>query len=228
MSYPHTWIAVGFSLLVSIFFVSATWLPSIALRIFGALAAIFNVTGLFLLSSVERTNASQSELPPAIVGLLIAGGTLTLAVLISAGVLPKGKRATGSFIVAAVLMASIVAYASSSEGGPSPMMAFLRNSLGLSAQAADLATIFIRKAIHFGFYGTFAVLIYLSARRSGLKGLTCLKVALLAALGLAAFDELRQSTADMRTGSVWDVALDVLGSYVSCTIVSATKRVRSM
>jgi VanZ family protein len=98
------------------------------------------------------------------------------------------------------------------------MFAFFRDSLGLSASAAEIATITVRKTIHLTFYGLMALLALIIGWRISLSRTRSLLFCMLWTLGHAAFDELRQSTTPNRTGTITDVLLDFAGVAVAITI----------
>ncbi len=83
----------------------------------------------------------------------------------------------------------------------------------------------IRKTAHVVEYGVLALLviraIWMSWRTSSLAALS-LTIALLA--GLAVGDELRQSAALSRTGSGWDVLLDMGGAVLALLLLLAVPR----
>lgn len=225
--YPHAWMPITFCCLVVWFFARATWLPTIPYRILACSAVCLNITSLFLISSVQRMNIFQRERPPALQYMLIGGGILTVATLFTMLPIPKGKKKAAVLVFGAVLMASFIGYISSSQGGPNPMIAFFQHKFGLSASGAETATILVRKTIHFTFYGTFGLLLYLAMRSAKPAPQKALLIALGGVLALACFDEIRQTTADFRTGSPWDVCLDMAGAATFCLTAAATKRVRS-
>lgn len=115
-------------------------------------------------------------------------------------------------------MGLVISQLSGEAGGPGWMFAFFRDSLGLSASAAEIATITVRKTIHLTFYGLMALLALIIGWRISLSRTRSLLFCMLWTLGHAAFDELRQSTTPNRTGTITDVLLDFAGVAVAITI----------
>lgn len=104
-----------------------------------------------------------------------------------------------------------------------PLVTWLAPNLDEASR--DLILIGIRKLSHIGEYGIFALL---AGRAICLAfdprmRVTC--VLTLAVVGaLAGADETRQSYSAMRTGSVYDVALDILGGAIAIAALFALKR----
>jgi len=85
---------------------------------------------------------------------------------------------------------------------------------------------FLRKGAHVGGYGVLALLAWhalLASTRAAVLRLTLL--ALVWVLAVAACDELRQAASLVRTGSAWDVALDVCGGLLVLALAIAYTRV---
>ncbi|MBX3119439.1 MAG: VanZ family protein [Fimbriimonadaceae bacterium] len=119
----------------------------------------------------------------------------------------------------------LVAAYSSSKGGADPMHKALMDWFGLTSQAADIATIAIRKTIHFAFYGVAGYLAfrYVIASRTVFSlnekwktNPPTIKLGLMLALPyvaiLAAYDETRQLFSSNRSGSALDFLLDMAGA----------------
>jgi VanZ family protein len=105
----------------------------------------------------------------------------------------------------------IVVSMSGSQGAASPMIQFLMDRFGWDYERAESAVFILRKCIHFTGYGCIGLNAFaLSGPRHGLN--EAVKFGLAVAAGFAAFDEFRQTTSVGRTGSVWDVGLDLLGA----------------
>lgn len=103
-----------------------------------------------------------------------------------------------------------VAYLSGGVGGAGRFFAWLQE-MGLSLAQADMVVLIVRKSIHVTAYGAFAVCAF-----GGLKD--CLwgpRSRLVLAVGwplaFAVFDEIKQSRASGRTGSAYDVLIDLAG-----------------
>lgn len=123
----------------------------------------------------------------------------------------------------------LVAYYSSPAGGAGPMVGFLTRVLGLSPEVAGVVVIVIRKTLHFTFYGVLALASARAIRLSGVGNLRAVNFGLLWALAHAVYDELRQIGEVGRTGSGWDVLLDLAGilAFLSPQFRSAWVTIRS-
>jgi VanZ family protein len=89
----------------------------------------------------------------------------------------------------------------------------------------DRIHFFIRKSAHVGEYGVLALLVLLALLAS--TRAAALRLALLAlawVLAVAACDETRQAASLARTGSAWDVALDLSGGILALAFALAYLR----
>lgn len=126
-------------------------------------------------------------------------------------------RGKGSFsLFVAFGCGWVIALLSSSKGGPDPMRELLIQWFSFDAGQADLWVLIIRKTIHFGFYGFTALTAFYAALPKRRVHLALGYVA-----SLAIFDEVRQASFSTRTGSIFDVALDLAGA--AFFIVIATR-----
>ena len=129
-------------------------------------------------------------------------------------------------VVVLMLFGWLISYFSSTHGGASPMVDWVMRHLGLGRHAADLLIIGVRKTIHVTFYGVVALTALAAANRNGTI-IPAVRFAVLTTLTYASFDEIRQSTQAGRTGSAWDVLLDMAGASIALLIVTslATKKI---
>jgi VanZ family protein len=143
-----------------------------------------------------------------------------LVTLVAIGVV-AGMRKIGKpkrFLFAAVMLSSMLGIAGSESQGPGALFDWLA-SLGLSQEAAHLVTVGIRKAIHFGFFGTLAWTAF-HASNSVLARAQAIMWSLCLSIGFAAMDEWRQTFSIGRTGTFWDVLLDAAGA-ATCVALAA-------
>jgi len=148
-----------------------------------------------------------AELPsdPAIMIL-----TLTVT-LVSLGVLSQGNSRRLVYALLLIAMGLVISRLSGEAGSPGWMLAFFRDTVGLSQYAAEIATIIVRKTIHFGFYGCMALSAASFASTFNTRVVNIHNFATVWTLGHAAFDEMRQSQTPSRTGTIIDVILDLTG-----------------
>lgn len=108
----------------------------------------------------------------------------------------------------------LVAYYSSSAGGPGSMLGFLTRVLGINPDLAGIIVVVVRKCLHFTFYGILALASARAMRLGGVDAYRTTVFGVLWSLAHACFDELRQTGEVGRTGSGWDVLLDLAGILV--------------
>ena len=135
----------------------------------------------------------------------------TLMALVSSVGFLLGRSRPKAYLIGLSLDLWLVAYLSSGHGGGDSMIAWLRHQ-GLGQDAAETATHLFRKSVHFIFYGAVGWTTLRAARAVETPPSVAIRTALLAVLALASFDELRQSAYANRTGSAWDVLLDLGGA----------------
>lgn len=124
------------------------------------------------------------------------------------------RKWSWSFVLA-VAFGLFIAYASGPGGGPGWMHAFFLQLFGEgNREAADLAVLLVRKSLHFCGYGAAAFCAAWAAWRQGADR----RISVLAGYGwclpISVFDEWNQTFAGNRTGSGWDVLLDMAGMTV--------------
>lgn len=121
------------------------------------------------------------------------------------------NRSLGIPLTVVAVLAVLVGFFSSAKGGADPMQHWLVLHGYNEAQAHEITLIF-RKTVHFTFYGTVGLTSTVLGWRATGKESDAVRTGLFAALFLAAFDELRQSAYTNRSGSAWDVLLDLAGA----------------
>ena len=89
---------------------------------------------------------------------------------------------------------------------------------------ADGVVFLARKAIHFTFYGCFAWFGLRAAQAAGAALQGAVVSGFAVALSHACIDEWRQASSAGRTGSVWDVLLDLSGMVVFVIVATRLDR----
>jgi VanZ family protein len=155
-------------------------------------------------------------------GVVLSAGVAVLALvrLTFLNLADRKFRRVSRWMIGSFLFAWVIAYMSSAAGGADPMIAWF-SSLGLGQQHAELATLTVRKGIHFLFYGLMAVVAWKAAKVGGATSGGAVSYALGFALLHAVFDELRQTLTPERTGSAWDVLLNMAGALVLLAAIGA-------
>lgn len=157
-------------------------------------------------------------------GIALAGVPLWIA----AFRVPERRRAwkPAWMLGAMVAVGLLVAWFSGRRGGPEPMVEFFSGWWFLSPEAVERIVIGLRKSGHVVFYGSFAWLtaqavstLAPAAPRARVVGFAVLFV-----LAHAVFDETRQAFTPGRTGTPWDVLLD-LGGMLAATTLLGRRRV---
>ncbi len=119
-----------------------------------------------------------------------------------------------------------VAYLSGGVGGAGRFFAWLR-AQGLTLEQTEMVVLIVRKSIHVTAYGGFAFCAFGGLREFlwGQRGR--LAFAVLWPLAFAIFDEVKQSRASGRTGSAWDVLIDLGGIAVFLGLAAWLERRQS-
>jgi VanZ family protein len=133
---------------------------------------------------------------------------------------PIADRRLYAWGLALVLMSWLVAYFSSPSGGSGGMIDAAMHLFGLSAENAKTVVFVVRKSLHFSFYGLLGLAGFKWASASGAPIRRAVLVGLSIALAHAAYDESRQTFFPNRTGSAWDVLLDLAGASVFVGLAS--------
>lgn len=210
--YRGTWLVFALVGLVSAVFF---WHPRLSesrqttpfLAFFGLIALALWMKSMGP-SPLRMGQAMSNSLP---FFLLILGLFSLAIVLFKASLIKPELRYAFLPALGFCLLGWAVVYFSGSGGGPDPMVAWLRNHFQISEETAHTATIAIRKTLHFTVYGSLAGIacsladLRFDVKKAATFGFAC-------ALLFASFDEFRQTTSPGRTGSVWDIGLDMAGA----------------
>ena len=130
-------------------------------------------------------------------------------------------------MVTLVLEAGLVGYFSSPIGGNSNTVEILMRLLHVDFPTAHQLAFYIRKTLHFTFYGIIGFCGFRLARGSGVSGRSLLILGLSFAFCYACFDEIRQGDSPGRTSSTTDVLLDMAGASTFCGMAFRQEKTRS-
>lgn len=117
----------------------------------------------------------------------------------------------------------LVAFFSSSTGAAHHMIDALMRFLHLDKEDAQSLVLYVRKSLHVLFYGMFGLFAFRAAVNGGAARKAVI-LGLAAVLMHAAFDEIRQTGFSDRTGSFWDVCLDMAGGIIFVLSAAAISR----
>ena len=221
-------LVAGVSVLfLSTIVVSQLWLPILAGTLLTAIMSASNWTSPSLrtpfaasivsgmtVAYLFSTEVSAIRHAHFIVAILELGLALTfcwgfITAIVSRKIQSSAVSKAVPSLIAVVVMATIVGYASSGNASAGNMVRWI-SGLGFSRTNVEHFVAVLRKTIHFCFYGTFGSLCYrvgFTTDRS-----RSVAAAMAATFALASFDELRQSSIPSRSGSFTDVLLDISGA----------------
>jgi VanZ family protein len=134
-----------------------------------------------------------------------------IALLVMAFKSRKTKPWASGWLLGVLLCSGMVALFSGSQGAPGGSASWLAQWLHIDQAAADMIVHYARKTGHFAFYGCFA---WFGLRASQFAG-AGLRLAVFSAFAIAlshaCIDEWRQWWSVGRSGTPWDVLLDLAG-----------------
>lgn len=154
------------------------------------------LAGFFALSFVQ--------MPHAIAALIAVAGSWAIG------------RLLGQPVALCVAIGWATAHFSGATGGASGMHEWLIRAFGLDAETAWNAMVLLRKGMHFFGYGLLAQSARAIASRLDLTRPVAL--GLLWCLAHAAVDEARQAGTPGRTGTLWDVVLNLSGAVFAMAV----------
>ncbi len=122
-----------------------------------------------------------------------------------------------AWLLVSSAIAAVLARSGSSEFGADGMINWIAQ-FGISPEIAETLTIVVRKSVHMAFFGSIGATAWLALR---IHGNTLVQIIWPLAWTLfhASFDEYRQSLTPNRTGTIADVAIDLIGAGVAIWIL---------
>lgn len=145
---------------------------------------------------------------------LIGGSTVAaLGALAELFCIPAARRALPWF-TGALVCGLLISFFSGGRGSGEPWKEFLVDQKGWDPERAEMVVVALRKTIHFTFYGLLSLLTAKGVRSAGATAGNAFRFAVLWVLFHAAFDEGRQAFLVDRSGSGWDVLLDLVGAII--------------
>jgi VanZ family protein len=216
---PHVWLPVLYAL---IFGAWTTVLPPIREKGLGGwiVAALTLVVCGVWIRSEGLLTIGWRQATPRLLTFGWAACLLAVALILAAVWRSKltAKESRLGWLAVTLVLATLVAQTSNSQAGASSMVPFFMRILHLDQASAETFVLVFRKTVHFSFYGFVAFSAWKAAAQAKVSPQGMLAFGLGSALILASFDEARQSTQIGRTGTIWDVLLDMVGATVILSI----------
>lgn len=223
-TFPWFWLPLLMGVAVSTVVAFQPWLLSSRLGHLFCCALMFGTCLTYSMSTPPVTSFLGSIFPR--VAQLIGTSVFAISVGMFAarGLTQRKTSKMTAWLFIPIAAGCILGYVSGRIGGGNYMIDFAIKFLHLTYDQASTIVHYVRKTIHFSAYGfvgysLFRAGVYGSATKQRAAGF-----ALLCVLCLASFDEMRQTTAPNRTGSPWDVMLDMAGATFFVGIAATLSR----
>jgi VanZ family protein len=229
-------LTAGIVYAVALLFFHSAWVEPAGSRFASVLAVVVPVAILVAMRTDFAASAwslvyspavlaavllSMWELPAATILLALAGAGASVVVWSARQ--DRGYNTRPAWLLGgAVLLGCFVAFYSSPQGAPGDLALRIAHFLHISPAAGEAILIGARKTVHFLFYGLMGLLAWKAALQARASLQKSWLFGLFFVLAHALFDEGRQSMYASRTGSGWDVGLDILGAV--CFIAFASRR----
>ena len=222
--FPWFWLPVLFGIAVASVVWSQPWLKDAKLA--GPFWASFaSGTALtFCYSTTPVTTRFGSAIPKLSLAIGTAVFLLSFVLFIGRGLLPSKTKSIAGWLLIPIAAGMIVGYVSGGLGGSNHMVKWFIAMFHLSQDQAENIVHIVRKSIHVSAYGMVGLSLFKGAMGGRTAKSRALGFAMLITLCLASFDEMRQTSAPNRTGSPWDVALDMSGSFAFVFLAALVTR----
>lgn len=190
-----------------------------------AFSFCFALTSGAALTYALSSQAIVTSLGPAFpkFALVSLGALFALPLLSFAGrgLLQRKTAAMAAWLLIPIAAGCILGYVSGGIGGADHMIKWVMDTLHWSRGQAETCVHYLRKSIHFTAYGLLGLSLFRAAMAGGAPKPRAFVFAILVVLSMASFDEMRQTTSPNRTGSFWDVTLDVSGAGTFAAFAAA-------
>ena len=202
------------------------WLQKSGLTWRYGFAAALAVCTTYSASSKTVTTRLGPLVPQLAILILLSACAFAVIQMLSAGLAQKAARPISLWLLIPVTGCAVVGMVSGGVGGADHMVVWLLAHTHLTQARAEELVHYFRKGIHLSAYG----LVGLALSRAALSGKAtnagAWMFALSSTLCLASFDEIRQTTAPNRSGSAWDVALDMTGAalFIAAAMIFSLKK----
>ena len=212
LMYPWFWLPIGMSLILGSIVSVQGWMKPHRLGGLFAGAVGSGTVLTYCLSTRPLTSRIQAWFA---VGLFLLELIVFLGFtfkLISRGFPHRALRTMTIWMIIPIVGGCTLGFLSGGLGGANHMHSFMTTYFHVTVEQAEVIVRWIRKTIHFVAYGTLAYGFFRVALSGKAARNAAITFSLMCTLTMATFDELRQTTAPNRSGSIWDVALDMTGA----------------
>lgn len=185
-----------------------------------------HLCGLFLAFVVSSDMSRVSETVSKMLHFAVVWLWVCLALslfLVLMRVLRKGGSPL-AWSLGVCAVGCVVAFFSGERGGNGSWIDEAMRLFGWDRATAETAVMWLRKSMHFGFYGAVAWLGWRTVRVGGGSVAAGLGAGAIVALASAMLDEGRQLTATNRGGNGWDVVLDMAGAATVLALAAVRAR----
>ena len=223
-TFPWFWLPVLMGIAISIVVGSQQWFITTRLAGLFCCALTLGCTLTFAITTLPVTTFFGSMFPKLLQFICLCLFLICLGLFVARGLTQRKTAKMTAWLLVPIAAACVLGCVSGGVGGGNHMIYFAMHYLHMTKDQADIVVHYVRKTIHFSAYGFLGLSCFRAAiAGSAAKG-RAIAFALLCILCLASFDEMRQTTAPNRTGSPWDVALDMTGSSFFVLVAAALSR----
>jgi len=224
-TFPAIWLPLLMGVALAAVVSAQPWLTSSRLATLFCASMTLGTSFTYALSTKPVTSRFGSAVPKfELVGLGVVFLFVSLLFL-GRGLFQKKTSKMAAWLIIPIAASCIVGYVSGGIGGSDHMVRLFIRLFHLSQSQAEVIVHYVRKGIHLSAYGILGFSLLRSATAGSASKGKAFAFAMLGTLCVASFDELRQTAAPNRTGSAWDVALDLSGALVFVAIgLAMTKR----
>ena len=217
-TFPWAWLPLTMGLGVSLVSSSQPWLRPTEMAFPFSASITTGATLTYCYSSKAVTTRLGTQIPHILIIFVAVVFGLSLMLFLGRGISRSSTRSLALWLFVPILAACILGFVSGGIGGSDHMIRWLVSVTHWSPGRAEAIVHYFRKGIHLSAYGFIALCLFQGAVVGKATRLVAILFGLLVVLCFACFDEMRQTTAPNRTGSAWDVALDMSGACLFMTI----------
>ncbi len=231
--FPWFWLPVAMGALIWVISRTQPWLKTTPIASLFAGAVATGTTFTYCLSTkpIGARFGSLAFSGPALFVLGLIFGVV-MVLFLGRGFANRSSAPLTKWLVVPVVAGCMVGYLSGGIGGANHMHGFMTSMFHITQEQAEVVVRWLRKTIHFTAYGLVGYSLFRAAIAGKTPRINAVIFALLTVLCLASFDEIRQTTAPNRSGSPWDVMLDLSGAasfaLIGALTIASAPRKRSV